>query len=282
MNPGPPIMTTDAVRRFEAVIGDAHRRCMRRSMAVDDNPQGIAFFESGPCIATLAANTPVATWMHEVYGLRYGEEDVEHLDAVLGFYREHGATPRFRVVPDGFNAKFARAMHDRGLRHFGFHTVLYGVPERRDAAPAQGVEVRRCESIDDARLAMRTMLEGFIGKPGPAEQVERVRRTWHDEPGFSIYLGLLDGEPAGAAMLSITDDTAYFMVGAVKQDCRRRGVQTALLRARMNHAADAGCSLILGGSDYESSSRQNQERAGLRIAYMPALWAPGPAQTGQA
>ena len=271
-----PIMTREAVRRFERVIGDAHRRSMRCSMAVDDNPQGIAFCEAGLCIATLAVHAPVASWMHEVYGLRYGEDDVAYLDAVLDFYKEHGSTPRFRVVPDGFNFKFADAMHRRGLRHFGFHTVLYGVPERHEDRPAAGVEVRRCENTDEARLAMRLMLEGFIGKPEPARRVEHVRRTWHEEPIFHTYLGLLDGEPAGGAMLSIDGDIAYLMMGAVKESCRRRGVQTALVRARLNAAAAAGCQLILGGSDFESSSRQNQERAGLRIAYTAALWAPAP------
>ena len=268
-------MTTDAVRRFEAVIGDAHRRSMRRSMAVDDNPQGIAFFEAGPWVATLAANAPMSSWMHEVYGMHYGDEDKQRLDKVLAFYKEHGATPRLRVVPDGFHFRFANTLQARGLRHFGFRTVLYGVPQQTDIAPAPGVEVRHCGSTDEARLAMRVMLEGFTNADA-AVQIESVRRTWHEEPGFSTYLGLLDGEPAGGAMLSIDGDTAYLMAGAVRQPCRRRGVQSALLRARINAAADAGCALILGGSDFESSSRQNQERAGLRIAYTAALWAPGP------
>ncbi|MEM6394694.1 MAG: GNAT family N-acetyltransferase [Planctomycetota bacterium] len=276
-----PIMSRERVRRFEQVIGEAHRSSMRRSMAVDDNPQGIAFFEDGGWIGTLAANAPVATWMHEVYGVEFGEADEARLDRLLAFYKEHGATPRLRVVPDGFEARFADAMQARGLRHFGFHTVLYGVAERREQGFAEGVAVHRCETTEEARHAMRVMLEGFIGHAGPAEQVERVRRTWHEEPGFRTYLGLLDGEPAGAAMLAVEEDEAlgrvgYLMMGAVKGDCRKRGVQAALIRARLNDAAELGCGLVLGGSDFESSSRQNQERAGLRIAYTAALWAPGP------
>ncbi|MEM6552070.1 MAG: hypothetical protein AAF750_08075 [Planctomycetota bacterium] len=67
----------------------------------------------------------------------------------------------------------------------------------------------------------------------------------------------------------------YLMIEFERESCRQRGVQSAWVRARLNDAAAWGCELVSGGSDFESSTRQNMERAGLRMAYMAALWAQG-------
>jgi GNAT superfamily N-acetyltransferase len=269
-----PVTTLDFSRRLERVMGEAHRRVMRCSMRTDDNPEGIAFFQIGPCRAMLAARSPFAAWMHEVFGMEYGPKDVQYLDAVLDFYRQHRAAPRVRIVPDGFNAAFANAMQNRGLRHFGFDSVLYGTPEPDFATPAPGVEIVLCQDIEDARLAMRSIIEGHVHRPDVAAQMETVRRNWHDLSGVHTYLAMLDGEPAGGAMMVIEDEIAYLMMAAVRPACRRRGVQTALIRARMNDAVNAGCRTVLACCGFGTSSQANMERAGLRIAYTTALWGP--------
>ena len=54
---------------------------------------------------------------------------------------------------------------------------------------------------------------------------------------------------------------------------RRRGVQAALLRARLAAARDAGCALVFVGARLANTSARNVERAGFRLAFTKATFA---------
>jgi hypothetical protein len=49
-------------------------------------------------------------------------------------------------------------------------------------------------------------------------------------------------------------------------------VQGALVRHRIDAAAQAGCDLIVGHTATGSGSQRTMERNGLRLAYTKALW----------
>jgi hypothetical protein len=55
-------------------------------------------------------------------------------------------------------------------------------------------------------------------------------------------------------------------------DARRRGLQAALLTARLAHAAELRCDLAMMGAPPGSSSQRNAERNGFRIAYTRIKW----------
>ena len=48
---------------------------------------------------------------------------------------------------------------------------------------------------------------------------------------------------------------------------RRRGLQTALLRARMAAATEAGCEYAVVVTQGGTTSQRNAERLGFRVAY---------------
>ena len=52
---------------------------------------------------------------------------------------------------------------------------------------------------------------------------------------------------------------------------RRRGVQSALLRARLLDAADSGCTLAVVTTEPASKSQQNVQRAGFTLLYSRAI-----------
>jgi hypothetical protein len=53
---------------------------------------------------------------------------------------------------------------------------------------------------------------------------------------------------------------------------RRRGLQSALIRARMRYAAEHGCDLAMLVAEPGSHSQRNAERRGFRIAYTRTKW----------
>jgi GNAT superfamily N-acetyltransferase len=53
---------------------------------------------------------------------------------------------------------------------------------------------------------------------------------------------------------------------------RRRGLQAALLEARMRYAFERGCPLAMMVTEAGSQSQRNAERKGFRIAYTRTKW----------
>jgi hypothetical protein len=86
-------------------------------------------------------------------------------------------------------------------------------------------------------------------------------------PGCSTWMARVDGQPAGGASLVIHDGLALFCGDGTLPGFRHRGVQTALLRARLAHARAAGCHLAVICTQPGSGSQRNAERQGFQVAY---------------
>lgn len=68
--------------------------------------------------------------------------------------------------------------------------------------------------------------------------------------------------------LVIPEHGVFALCGAGSlAEFRGRGLQTALLRARMNAARDAGCEYVVVVTQGGTTSQRNAERLGLRVAY---------------
>jgi GNAT superfamily N-acetyltransferase len=72
--------------------------------------------------------------------------------------------------------------------------------------------------------------------------------------------------------LSLHDGVALFGGAATTPELRRRGLQSALLQARMRYAFDHGCDLAAMAAEAGSGSKRNAERKGFRIAYTRTKW----------
>jgi ribosomal protein S18 acetylase RimI-like enzyme len=92
------------------------------------------------------------------------------------------------------------------------------------------------------------------------------------------YVALLEGAIAGGAGLRIEDGVAQLAGAATAPAHRRRGVQTALLSARLVDAAAAGCDVAVITTQPGSKSQQNAQRRGFELLYTRAVLVkyPGP------
>ena len=82
--------------------------------------------------------------------------------------------------------------------------------------------------------------------------------------GRRLYLGLSDGEPAGAAILYVWNGVGYLADSAADPRWRRRGVHRVLIDARCADANSLGCTEIYSGADYLSASCRNMLRKASR------------------
>jgi len=156
--------------------------------------------------------------------------------------------------------------------------VVAAYARERDAAMERGIVITH---TSDARAWIATVAEGFASPDtfdGPAptesfprESLERIFADFAEAPGCRLFAVRRGGEPAGGGALRIVDGLAQLAGSATLPGHRRRGVQSALLRARLVEAGQAGCDLAIVTTEPASKSQQNVQRAGFELLYVRAI-----------
>ena len=78
--------------------------------------------------------------------------------------------------------------------------------------------------------------------------------------------------------MSIRDGITQLFGAATHPVHRRRGIQSALLRARLCAGRARGCDLAVVTTQPGSKSQQNALRAGFSLLYTRAVWVRQPAR----
>jgi ribosomal protein S18 acetylase RimI-like enzyme len=150
----------------------------------------------------------------------------------------------------------------------------------RDEDLGRGLEIARA-GPSDLRAWIATLTDGFLhpdrfdGPPPtesfPRDVLEGVLVDLGSATGTSLYMARRNGEIAGGASLRICTGLAQLTGASTLPAHRRRGVQSALLRARLLDAADSGCDLAVVTTEPASKSQQNVQRAGFALLYSRAV-----------
>ena len=85
-----------------------------------------------------------------------------------------------------------------------------------------------------------------------------------DAWGFLAFVG---DEPAGGGMLGLVDGVALLAGDGVLPCWRGRGLQKALIRARLAFASERGCDIACAGTAPSSTSQRSYQSCGFRAAY---------------
>ena len=145
---------------------------------------------------------------------------------------------------------------------------------------AGGVEIARIGAGDIPRW-IETVTDAFLQPdtfdgPPPTETFARetlleVYEGFVDTSGIALYLARRSGAIAGGGAARISGELAQLSGAATLPAHRRRGVQSALLRARLVDAAAHGCDLAVVTTEPASKSQQNVQRAGFELLYARAI-----------
>ncbi len=218
----------------------------------------------GTSVASVDPARPELDFVNRVYEL--WPEDKGQVGEIARFYRDRGVRGWFEVAPSGRFEQLASALTDAGAAQIDFHGVLHGPPR---AGERGEVDVQRA---DDPQLFAELLLTGH-GVPASARTRDAASvARWANIDGWRLYVARVDGRPAGAGLLAEDDDVGYLANASTLPDYRNRGVQTALIAARMADALASGCELVASQAQFGSASQRNLERAGLRVAYTKAVW----------
>ena len=104
-----------------------------------------------------------------------------------------------------------------------------------------------------------------------AELPDAVAEAWRAlEPHLALrphdhrFVAEIDGRPVGTGALHTHHRVGWLRAGTVLSAFRGRGIQRALIGARIEHARRLGCDLVGASANQAGASARNMERTGFR------------------
>ncbi|MEU6261318.1 GNAT family N-acetyltransferase [Streptomyces sp. NPDC047043] len=266
------VASAQRIERVEAQLmtAAAEAACLRRA---DDG--GFVMRVAGG-VATFAED---GSPFNKIAGLGFdGVPDAAVLDGIERAFADRGA-PVQAEVSELADPAVGALLTDRGYRLASFENVL-GLaldPAYERVAPP-GIEVRVCRD-DEFEAWLDAVVEGFAhpddqGIPSHEEFPRQVLANAERDfaaAGVVHYIAVCDGTVAGGGSLRTADGVAQLTGAATAPAYRRRGVQTALLSARLAAAAAAGCDIAVVTTQPGSKSQQNVQRRGFHLLYTRAV-----------
>lgn len=267
----PGFCGTELAARIEAA--EAALVVAATAAARDRGGWGLALPLAGGFACAAAPGSP----MNKVVGLGFGgTPDAASLDEVERALAAMQVPVQVELA-NLADPEVAHTLTSRGYRLIGFENVLgLPLPARCEAGP--GVPVRRCEPAELDAWA-DAVVDGFahpddVGVPShedfPRDIVRAAVRDV-EKAGAVAYLALCGDVIAGGASMRTTGGIAQLTGAATVPGFRRRGVQAALLAARLDDAAAAGCDIAVVTTAPGSTSQKNVQRVGFHLLYTRAV-----------
>ena len=270
----PLFCDTALAGRIERVEAELIARCSEAARRRADTA-GFVIPIAGGVASFAGEGSPYS----KVAGLGFGGvPDPAALDEIGKAFAAHGCAVQVELAELADPAIIA-LLAGRGYRLESFENVLgrtlTGGLER---VMPPGTEVR-LSGEEEFGAWLDVVAEGSVHP-----DTEGV--PWHEEfpreviiaaerdsaaAGSVRYAALRDGVIAGGATMRIAEGVAQLTGAATAPAHRRRGVQSALLSARLADAAAADCDVAVITTQPGSKSHQNAQRQGFDLLYARAI-----------
>jgi GNAT superfamily N-acetyltransferase len=196
----------------------------------------------------------------------------EDLDRMEEFYRQRGAPSQIDVCPLT-EPTLLEMLKQRGYTLTEFNNVLFRRLDKNEEFPLPPAEAVIRPGCKEEAPVLNAIVQTSFFPDGDAPQgFEEMLAPLYQMPGAVYFAADLAGKTvACGAGLMIPEHGIIALFGAgTLRDYRRRGLQTALLRRRMQVAAVARCEYAVIVTRGGTTSQHNAERLGFRLAYSKA------------
>ncbi len=191
-------------------------------------------------------------------------QDIERVEQ---FYRSHNTLPRIALCPLAAPS-LLEMLKLGGYRVEQFYNILVCSLDNELAPlplpPELGISQAAPEEAD---LWLKTTGEGFTGEENPPQEVLDILAPNFYSQDAACFFAWVEGQPAGGGAMFMHNGVVEFGGASTRPAFRKRGVQTALLHARMIAARQAGCDLAIVVTSPGTDSQRNVQRANFALAY---------------
>lgn len=192
-------------------------------------------------------------------------DDLNHIEQ---FYGDHKAPSQVDLTPMHEPAVF-EMFKERGYGIGELNNVLYRKlnPEEEFPPHPRHCEIRR--SLAAESEVTGAIVENAFFPDGAPEPFRGLIAPLYQMENALAFVATIDGQPVACGTgLVIREHRVFALCGAGTLVAHReRGLQTALLRARMAAAVKAGCEYAVVVTQGGTTSQRNAERLGFRVAY---------------
>jgi GNAT superfamily N-acetyltransferase len=207
------------------------------------------------------------------------------VEEVIDFYATRGAEPKVELCPY-VHPSLLQALGQHDFRLQEFENVLFRRLEKAEdlrlllpGGWPTGLVVERVDA-KDAQAVERYVdvtLSGFMPEGQPVSEGFRASALRAPQlPHYDSFLARLDGKPVGAGGSATRDNHTTLFGASVLPAYRKRGVQQALVVARLERARARGSALAIVVSHPGQGTERNAQRLGFHMAYSrAALVRPG-------
>ncbi len=196
----------------------------------------------------------------------HGEVTPAEMDAVEDFFRSRGANCHIELCPH-VDASLIRMLGERGYRVLEYSNVLVRpMASESEFAIASDCTIRPVESREAVEFSAM-ILRGFCGDQIPPGMESLQAGAFVNFKDSVTYVAKMDGRMAGGGSASFVNEVVNCFGDATLDQFRGRGIQSALIAARLQEGARRGMELAMATTMPGTVSQRNYERAGFRVAY---------------
>ena len=250
-------------REIELAEAQAAVACVEKLKELQPDVHGAVESLAGGYAIYCGANSPVT----QAVGLGLGEQPVttEEFRALEEFYFSRQEPVRVETCPLA-DASLFDHYRTYGYRVTEFSNVMARPVSKPENSTAKGIAVSRA-GRDELDLWSLTVAQGFAENSPVAKEILSVMKMFAMAASTECYLARIAGRVAGGATLALRGRIAGLFGASTLPGFRKRGVQTALLYARLERAEQAGCELAVSLAQPGSISQRNITRQGFQTLY---------------
>ena len=212
--------------------------------------------------------------LNHVTGLGMGvpvfSDELAELEKI---YAALGLDTQVDICPHAHGSALAvLAERDYRVNAFSNTYARYLPPDEVFAAPRDGIEIVADRAIVEP-IFVEQSVAGFSVQAvsRPVILLETLARIALQRSDTLLFAARCDGSIAGTAGMSLIETgaglVAHLYIASTLPAQRGRGIQLALLNARLAAARSAGCVLACVTARPANTSARNTERAGFGLAY---------------
>jgi len=256
------LLDQSLAREIELAEAHAAVACVEKLRELKPEASGAVEPIAGGYAIYCGANSPVT----QSVGLGLsGSVSAEEFDRLEKFYFSRGEPVRVETCPLA-DASLLEQYSQRGYRVTEFSNVMAQDVIKQRSTEANGIEVRRA-GRDELDLWTLTVSQGFAENLPVTQEILDVMRMFAMAKETECYLARIEGRVVGGATLALRGRIAGLFGASTLPEFRKRGVQTALLQARLERAEQAGCELAVSLALPGSISQRNITRQGFQTLY---------------